>query len=701
MRHTKKGFGRLGAAVVLMAVLVFSAASVISLSDDERTDTYLGEDAPVYISSAEELAALAADVNDGNNKSGIRYELSNDIDLSEYGAWTPIGWNATHAFAGVFDGKGYTISGLMINNATLEHAGLFGYVNAGGKIENVVIKDAAVTAKTYVGGLVGQLYDATVVNCHVTGDIKGSHRVGGVVGSAYGNTSAITGCSFEGSVTATVGTTSTAGDSAGGIVGYIAYTKISQCYAEGDVKGRDSVGGIVGHISSTASWASVVTDCYFSGSVSGRNYIGGIVGDLNLTNANANILITKCYAVGTVSGTSGVGGIAGYVHNGKVVDCVALNVSVTADSNAGRVVGYVNPSMASGGTISNNAAFAGMAAGNVAFPAGQNTGSGNNGTDMNISEINTDGTLGGRFASPPWIIEDGKLPVFGYRDTPEYLLPESITADMFESIGNVVYNGSAHTPDVTLSGVDPNVTFVVSEYKQNTDAGKASVVIVGTGEYGGTVTLYFTILPKSLTNELQPIDGEFVYNGSEWRPAVVYGLTEGDDYLITYLYNVNAGTAVVTVVGIGNYAGTLIEEFVISPRPITIIPDAGQGKPSGSDDPTLLYTVTGGFDGMVLGGALSREPGEGHGKYMITLGTLGGPNYEITFIDDVVFEISAVGGTFDAADGDEEPSMLWLTAAMVGGVGAGVLFAILAMMYATQTRMDMRRGVSQSARGKE
>ena len=68
----------------------------------------------------------------------------------------------------------------------------------------------------------------------------------------------------------------------------------------------------------------------------------------------------------------------------------------------------------------------------------------------------------------------------------------------------------------------------------------------------------------------------YTYNGSAKKPAAVvkYGsktLKEGTDYTLTYASNVNAGTASVTVKGIGKYKGTKKSTFTISPVPMSAV----------------------------------------------------------------------------------------------------------------------------------
>ena len=62
---------------------------------------------------------------------------------------------------------------------------------------------------------------------------------------------------------------------------------------------------------------------------------------------------------------------------------------------------------------------------------------------------------------------------------------------------------------------------------------------------------------------------EYTYDGTEKEPSVTVTfeentLTKGTDYTITYSNNTNAGTATVTITGIGNYTGTITKEFTIN-----------------------------------------------------------------------------------------------------------------------------------------
>ena len=67
---------------------------------------------------------------------------------------------------------------------------------------------------------------------------------------------------------------------------------------------------------------------------------------------------------------------------------------------------------------------------------------------------------------------------------------------------------------------------------------------------------------------------EFTYTGSYIRPQITlfsttYGiLTEGVDYTLTFKNNKNVGTGKVTITGMGNFSGSMTQEFYIFPRQV-------------------------------------------------------------------------------------------------------------------------------------
>ena len=99
-------------------------------------------------------------VNAGNDTTGVRFILDNDIDLSSVSNFTPIG-TSSNKFKGTFYGNGHTISNLTINSSS-GYTGLFGYTD-GATIQDLGVVDAEITStEYYTGGLVGDCSNSTI-----------------------------------------------------------------------------------------------------------------------------------------------------------------------------------------------------------------------------------------------------------------------------------------------------------------------------------------------------------------------------------------------------------------------------------------------------------------------------------------------------------------------------------------------------------
>ena len=203
----------------------------------------LGSETTFYITTAQQLKQLADEVNAGDSKSGKTYLLANDIDLSVYPNWSPIGTysQVSCPFSGVFDGQNHIISNLTCTSAdTNGYAGLFGNFN--GKVQNVILRDAQITVVgSYAGTVVCENKGGQVLNCAmIGGSVKGKCDVGGVV--CY-NEGTVENCYATGDVTALSG----AWDYyAGGVVCYNEGT-VQNCYAAGRVESGQRAGGAVGY----------------------------------------------------------------------------------------------------------------------------------------------------------------------------------------------------------------------------------------------------------------------------------------------------------------------------------------------------------------------------------------------------------------------------------------------------------------------
>jgi hypothetical protein len=215
-------------------------------------------------------------------------------------------------FLGVFDGSGYSIHNLFIEDELAENLGLFGRLE-NATVRNLNLRRACLYGYSRCGLLAGGISGGQIENCSVQGWISGSDEIGGLFGNSQ--------------------------------------TDINKCSFEGLVWGmRDSIGGLSGIHYSGAIYESCV-----SGSVAGRRYVGGLVGYVQSGSGSYNPvetgplinLIERCYSKGSVTGTSSVGGLVGsngssssqwYLYGQSLQNCYS-HARVTGYSYAGGLIG--------------------------------------------------------------------------------------------------------------------------------------------------------------------------------------------------------------------------------------------------------------------------------------------------------------------------------------------------------------------------
>ena len=114
-------------------------------------------------------------------------------------------------------------------------------------------------------------------------------------------------------------------------------------------------------------------------------------------------------------------------------------------------------------------------------------------------------------------------------------------------------------------------------YKNNLNAGTATMIVTGKGNYTGTIEKTFRITPVSLKSAALKYTSK-LYTGSALKPAAtvkasvnkkLVTLKKGTDYTVFYKNNTNPGTATVTIRGKGNFTGTFTKQFTIKPMKIT------------------------------------------------------------------------------------------------------------------------------------
>ena len=166
----------------------------------------------------------------------------------------------------------------------------------------------------------------------------------------------------------------------------------------------------------------------------------------------------------------------------------------------------------------------------------------------------------------------GKAPYYNGSVSKTFTIkPAPISKATVGALAAKTYTGAAIKPAPTVKfggktlvkGTDYSVA-----YKNNTNAGTATVTITGKGNFTGTVNKIFTIKPASL--KAAKISGlkDMLYTGKAitQTPVVKLGtrtLKAGTDYTVKYAQNTNVGTATVTFTGKGNYVGSAQATFKI------------------------------------------------------------------------------------------------------------------------------------------
>ncbi len=176
-----------------------------------------------HITNAAEFAAYIKAVGAPNpfTYEGKRFDnakavLECNINLNG-GVITRTG--ESYAFAGEFDGQGYTVSNFTIERTDdANYTGLFGYIQEGGSVKNLTVKNATVIGQAQVAVIAPALYANTAVeNCEVINcKVIGEKKVGSIAG--YTESGVIKNCT---ATNVNIFASDERVDQAGQIAGYI------------------------------------------------------------------------------------------------------------------------------------------------------------------------------------------------------------------------------------------------------------------------------------------------------------------------------------------------------------------------------------------------------------------------------------------------------------------------------------------------
>ena len=141
-------------------------------------------------------------------------------------------------------------------------------------------------------------------------------------------------------------------------------------------------------------------------------------------------------------------------------------------------------------------------------------------------------------------------------------------------ITDKTYNGTARTHSITVKYegkvLTKNSDYTV-KYENNTNAGKATVTISGTGLYHGTITKTFTINKLDISKCTFPAFNSKTWTGEAKTPSFTVStgsnkLVKDADYTVSYQKNKNSGTADIVVYGKApNCTGATVLHFKIVP----------------------------------------------------------------------------------------------------------------------------------------
>lgn len=190
--------------------------------------------------------------------------------------------------------------------------------------------------------------------------------------------------------------------------------------------------------------------------------------------------------------------------------------------------------------------------------------------------------------------------------------------------------GSGRNLETLTEGTDYKLDYV--NYNQ---AGKATVVVsaLDGSKYYGTKSAAYTVTGiafKTNRIDISGIETSYPYTGSDitvdtltlkdkvikvGETEELYTLVAGTDYEVVYSKNKNAGTATMTIKGLGAYTGTIKKTFKINKLDLATY-TAADSKLEWASDASAVYTKSGAMAGYTL--KFNGEPLTAKTDYTVT-----------------------------------------------------------------------------------
>lgn len=212
------------------------------------------------------------------------------------------------------------------------------------------------------------------------------------------------------------------------------------------------------------------------------------------------------------------------------------------------------------------------------------------GTDYDIAYENNTEAADASAENAPEIVLTGKGGYGGVARIKFTISPKNINSEDITATGSALYkNGEPVEARVAVTDngapaeratLVKDTDFTLSDQSNQTGIGEqGTVTVTGTGNYTGTRTATFRILPPDGTFQIEPIEAQ-EYNTKPIQPKVKVNLlvqdsdmsvelTEGLDYDVAYANCQNAGVATVTVTGKDIFLGKRVTaSYAINPKSI-------------------------------------------------------------------------------------------------------------------------------------
>ena len=274
------------------------------------------------------------------------YKQMEDLDLSVYANWKPIGSSTRSlGFHGNYNGNNKRISNAVINYPDTDYIGLFACSNSA-VFSNINLDNFTVSGGKYVGcGLGRTISLSTIATCNITNSIvSGDSYVGGYIGDVNSN-------SNISEITCNGVTVDGLSSRVGCAIGSVSSCTVTNCNVTNSLaSGTSYVGGCFGSVSGNSNVSEVTCD---EVTVYGNNSVGCALGYLREST------VTTCNVTNSVASGSYVyvGGCVGYIYiNGNISEVTCNEVRVNGNRYVGSGFGHVYQSTITNCNVTNSLA---------------------------------------------------------------------------------------------------------------------------------------------------------------------------------------------------------------------------------------------------------------------------------------------------------------------------------------------------------